>query len=602
MFASMHHCVHPPPQGTNSVSEFFETEIKISASTPQGTISLLEFYRFEIKIPENSSLFGFQNPTRKISKFFLLEKGERAMADQYRLIHDNRVHGHIADHNKKRNYVTGIHNFKLNDEFRQNVETEWLEKQTPRKDTFADQLEFPPVRFPQKGAPLRVPKTVIVSFHPFWVTATAQSYQWRYPHGVVFMDLATGIMNNYVYVEQWDETGPQPEGEAMYSPLATSQFYGYTNELIGTTHNPIYDMFDQLKQAVKEVGEWLHSLKPKGEYNIIAPQWVPNPFPQMNNDYLKLSDIKHDGGSYVHPMHQCLSWPTMDWNPSFVSPYTPDYGFNGPTCSWLLGEIDPGFGVDILHIFIGHPVLSYGQATSYDQYIAWPMSPEAGYIGPVPALWDYRPTQALVESGKYQWYWGRRPAWASMGYAYGYPGAGFQGLYAAAAESHKANWYKYRNIRTMIYVPDVQWIHSWQIMNLYKDNFPGCIGPFFWFGYDTFGEFLAMAVEHTWCPQDYTWQDTTSGPVYLKMGSVQGKTIYTCTIDPAVKTIWPGIQRRIEDYYNNIAPNSSAAFSEAVESNELEKFGVTFEGGVHEITAGMIKSAITDYWPHLAKK
>lgn len=538
--------------------------------------------------------------------------------------HDNKRAGHPNAHNSGRGYCMSITNFKKG-----KVLPTWFEGQMPEDDSrtyqHPDTMHWPPRKFPVKGAPIRVPRTIIISVFPFWTTATSDYYDFQFNRAPILGNLLTepSVLGNYYYISQWDEC--QSNSYAQYPGGSPPSYVngitnndgarkgGRFNQVVASVQNPYTQYLKTFYQnVVPPLQDWINSLKPKGEWNLIVPKWVKYPFPNLPNDYLQLEGVTYFGNDWHKPMDPYESTYPIQWSPGFPNPWgmlngePPDRTFNGEKVPWLTAPF-PGLGTDVLHLYIGHPNISYGGGTSCDSYQAWPLSPEAGYIGDT-QWYSYVPSQGAVTTNFQPYFWGRRPLWRDLGYNYGYTG-GVSGVYdlyssivSGAIDNYSENFWKYRNITTQAYTfAKGGWIFPWNPYAIQKDMSPGRRSILFYFGWDSIyqlfnsiGSGELIPGYDPPCGQDYTVVDESAESGGLKVGYTQNIFPSTCSIQRAISVFFPKLTPRIEAYYNGIEPGA-ADFWNLATSSPIP--GFTFKGEAEILPSmGWFQNIISEYY------
>lgn len=563
-------------------------------------------------------------------------------------------------------------------------------------NSWAKSYTWAPNRFPKVAAPLRVPKTIIISIFPFWTLATTETWQFMFPRDVIGnLLLAPGMFGNYYYLTQWDvysmpeglkgtQMGCNPSAQwrdrvqtTLVSNYATpmegyndpgspndystrlltsdevsnclsnpeegfgsaaaadgasttsiqdntnfthmNQNYteasikkygectktniptdgdptkssamsvtatkgGYLNQVVATVPNPYVAYLKDFRENCQDaIRDFVHSLKPDGEWNVIFPEWIPYPYPELRNDYLVNQTYVYDGRDWIAATKPCAHTCPAEWGPGFPDPRGQSMPFSGVKVPWLLCP-EPGFGVNVLHIYIGHANMAFMDGVNgYQGYQAWPFSPEYGYIGP-DALWSYFPSWEQVKMQFLKYYWARRPAWRDYGYDYGYTGVWtvdkcleyYSAIWQPAADQYRQNYLKYRNIYTKIYTFGESVMISWEPQNIEKDAQPACESPFFWMGFDTFGDYVAMRQAGSECAADESYTDRTEYgvPGHVAIGSMQNKTVSTCSIDQAIRFFFPPLRSRVDQYYASIEPGTHEFFIGATDGID----GVEYSG------------------------
>lgn len=645
--------------------------------------------------------------------------------------HDNCLFGHSVAHQKGRGYCMSIPNFKgqrLSNGawIGPKVTPSWFEGQMPEDEVstnsgpdydnfdprnatmgddvvpgtplearlghnaWAKKYVWLPYKFPRVGAPLRVPKCVIISIMPNWTLMTTETWQFHFPRDVIGnLLLYPDKTLNYYYLTQWDvytvQSDPIPEvhcgvsvqwRDSVQSTLASNLFYHPSkvpeyNE-IQLTQDDIYycllngnfpddvrakmaddyyyysstidlsnmqrvnseftDMGEKnLKKCMtKEDGifpegssDRIHTGTDKaalrgGTFNevvatvdnkyaiyrrrfkdyclepiqafaesqkihLICPDWIPDPFPELRNDYLINGIYRYEGRPWLDATKPCATTCPVAWGPAFPDPRGLDMEFAGEPVPWLLCP-PPGFGVNVLHIYVGHPNMNFtgGTAGSVIDYQAWPFSPEMGYLGPVP-FYAYYPGEAQLKAEFDKYSWGRRPLWRDYGYDYGYTGAHtvdnlleyYADIWQTAAAKYRDNFPKYRNIVTKIYTIGCEIDFTWTPVSLENDHVLGCESPFFYFGYTDFGFEVAEEMSKGGeCFEDILVDRMPESPESLHIATRQSYLVGQCELTEAMRDTFPILARRVEEYYSSIAPGSDVFFENAVQNIE----GVEFNG------------------------
>jgi hypothetical protein len=484
-----------------------------------------------------------------------------------------------------------------------------------------------PKKWPASGRVLNVPKCVILSSFPYWAAWWPAAYFYG-PSDVIGISFTTGLIGNYYYWDQWNFPDAEPHDSTAYSsdfnrsqsrwlnqegyvfddmpgagkkglytdeydalihgaPLPPQPPYGinecwqppaerFSQLILGRLENPYYIAHQQCRANFAAAKLILES-DPVDPIYVIDAAWCPTKLAQIRNAYLtKIHEEfnrAHGNGPDIADSIPCYSMNDICWGPSYpdLNNSSNSLPFPGAKVPWLVcGE--PGFGTNVLHLYVGHANMAYSPASSIFDYQAWPLSPEGSWIGP-------------IFNGSYlgaglPFFKGRRSVWRDAGLDFGYMVHGAAGLYnttygplvQAAAEDYKRNSLKYRKFATKLYTYPQQWAFNWNFQALWGDQKSDCGATQFYFGFD-FDEF-----SNRFSNEDNWYQDLSGYFGGVKIAAHYGNVPDSNAIRTAISSFYPPIRTRVEGYYNGIEPGTKDFFDLAIANNGLADYDVSSEG------------------------
>lgn len=366
------------------------------------------------------------------------------------------------------------------------------------------------------------------------------------------------------------------------------------SQVVGSALNDYYQGHQKLIDAFRIVKKQLESNATDPIF-VIIPGWMPYRLYQCYNSFLTRSaeslNAAHGGSVNGQPCNvsdaiPCYNYTPVTWNPVYPEIFDPRNaeGFNTSQVPWL-STVDPGFGTNVLHMYVGHPVIKYFTSSSIFDFQAFPLTPEVQWIAGSVYQGDY--------TGAAQPYFaGRRDVWESEGFDYGYTGVITpESLYLTrygpivqnAATAYKANFYNFRNFTTKLYTykDGINCLFSPQSIN--KDQERTCPSTQFFFGFNTFSEFAA-----NYDSEDNTisdCEDSDANPPHLKYGETANAFPSTESLGQASGLVYPGIMSRIMQYYASIDPGAAQFYQLSVSNNDLTEYNVSYEGGYSGLSA-----------------
>lgn len=479
---------------------------------------------------------------------------------------------------------------------------------------------FNPKKWHKKGRCLRVPKCVILSSLPMWTLASAARSYFYAPRAVIGTLLGDVTrFGNYYMLSQWDEPNdpvstenygiddpnmlsstfwdqfdpPVPDADkelytSYYDDLISNRPLSGQNVLgggdtpserfsqkVGTLNSVYYTYHQQLLASFTAAKAILES-DPNDPIYVTIPVWLPPSLAQKRNGSLKFQREKRKAGRGGEcqsiDVVQCNEFKDVAWGPYYPDAESNrnDIDFEGCKVPWL-ATCNPGFGTNVLHMYAGHPCVSFTGARDAFGYQAWPMTSEAWFIGPV--------IMGTYLGSPFPFFRGRRTLWRDQGLNYGFLGHGvggvynyYSGIYAGGAERYKQHFYKYRNFGTRIFNYPSNNTVEWSLENIWKDYKEECPGTRFYFGF-SFAEyskaFADEDVRYVDCAAQHN--DLRVAEAYVRFPPAQG-------IREALSHFLPPIRQRVDDYYSGIESGSAGLFASALEANGLSECNVKFEG------------------------
>lgn len=479
---------------------------------------------------------------------------------------------------------------------------------------------------------IRVPKTVILSSLPFWTLFWPEGYMYA-PEDVEEVDTATGILGNYYYFDQYnlftgddatlpdstydygnqvydygyDATLQNELGPAYYSQnpnvITTSDYFSnvtpqatpdalanitsieptvrYSQLVCNNIENTYYQEHAQLIGTFKNLKNSLEANTDDPIF-VCIPFWMNTILYQCDNTTLTKNqeslNTAHGGAVNGQPCDvsdsvPCYNYTPLSQNPTYPYIYDPRNmgAFPTPQVPWLLST-NPGFGTEVVHIYIGHPCLKYYSSYSPFDFQAWPLSPEGQFI------------TGATPSGNYlgsniAYYAGRRPIWESYGYDYGYTGTStpsnlysyYSDIIGAAANTYKQNFYYYRNFTVQLLTYTGELDGGFILTCIEADIERTCPSTQFYYGYDfdTFAAFYDNIDNYI-----VDCSDAQDNPAHLKYGETEDAYPDITMVNNAINEVYPGIKERILDYWNGINPGVLAFYGIAIASNDLSNYNV----------------------------
>lgn len=501
-----------------------------------------------------------------------------------------------------------------------------------------------PKKWHKSGTCLRVPKCVILSSLPYWVLFWKSSYFFG-PRDIIgsLLSSSNGPFGNYYYFEQWNDHDPSALTTDSYGiddpryldstfwnqfdpPVSDSEKLIYTDayqqmidklppdggsdslgsagsappserfqRIIARARSVYYDYHNQLLAAFVEAKNILESDSRDPIYVTIPNLMNPQIF-QKRNGYLKASrqnrSTNRGETCHTHDAVPCYGLASpVAWGPSYPNVNDPRNRLNitGPNVPWL-ASVDPGFGTNTLHMYIGHNCISYGGASDVFGYQAFPFSPEGMYIGPT--------FISLYLGAALPYFAGRRAVWRDLGYDIGFTGPGgaeavynwYSGMISAAAEKYKRNFWRFRNLGTRLFTYPGSIRVEWQLDKIWQDYKAECAATAFYFGF-TFEEWVAMESN-----EDTSIHDCSGGDG-LKYSEKTVKFPSAESLRQALAFFYPPIRKRADKYFAGIEPGTADVFRMAIKKNGLANYNVKYEGdGGLMLSAGSIVEYVRTYF------
>jgi hypothetical protein len=366
---------------------------------------------------------------------------------------------------------------------------------------------------------------------------------------------------------------------------------------VGQVQNPYYQDHPQYLEAFKQAKKILENDSADPIY-VVIPAWLDPQLIQVRNSYLKMTheqrNAAHGGAVNMDPCNvrdsvPCYADTQICWAPAYPDANSPSFQmpFEGPAVPWLMScGSDPGVGTNVLHLYIGHPNMSYFSPSNVTEYQAWPLTPEVQWIGGPLYAGNY--TGASLP-----YFAGRRVVWRVVGYNYGYTTDGNTGVdnsplilwnarYSAicngAANTYKNVFYKFRNFGTRIFTYNPNWNFSWYFDNLDGDRRNDCPSTQFYsesgVGWpQNFQDFVAAHDDEDYSIDDC--QETT----HLNVGEAKKFFPLKAEIERA-KYVGNQLAQKVEGYYDSVDPGSAEFFRIAIEKTGLADYNASYEGTV----------------------
>lgn len=497
--------------------------------------------------------------------------------------------------------------------------------------------------WPKKDKLLRVPKVAILSSLPNWSLMWKKDVLYAPRDVIGQMFTAPFLFGNYYYIEQWDtiesasllmsgeysasdprwtngsrfdnginagstitagstnfqnanssDHPPPPLTPDMNVDSGVGDYSGSRfHQVIGHITNNVPTLHAATMAAGRQASETLAS---QGIY-LIVPQWMPEQLAQIRNGYLTETGERYNSGHgtdcNLTDVVDCYHhWPEP-WGPGYPNVNDPrnTLAFQQPTVPWLL-NIDPGFGTNCLHMYVGMPMHRYFPDNTPWAAQAYPLMPEGNYIGP-------------LLSGNYlgailPYFAGRRAIWRDYGFDYGYkPGVAaiynkYQAIVGAAAASFKQNFYKFRGMNTTLNTyPGNLFDFEWKLSEIWNDQKHDCHATQFYFGYK-FSDYQKMFSD-----EDHWYADCSGdpgNPAHLKFADSISNFPDSPSLRAAVKTFLPPIVSRIEEYYNGIKKGTLDYYNYAVQQTGLSDYGVSAGGPADPTDSDSIIEYVQQYF------
>lgn len=394
----------------------------------------------------------------------------------------------------------------------------------------------------------------------------------------------TGVYNAYANCLASTQDGSGCDAVPQYlinkcpiPPTSERYFQG-----VCQADNPYYSIHPQILNAFLQAKAILEN-DPVDPIYVVIPNWMPQKMYQVRNASLKQRhenlNRAHGGAINGRPcavvdVNPCYIENDICWAPPYPDKNDPRnaIGFNAPQVPWLM-SMDPGFGTNVLHLYVGHPNLSYEASSNFYDYQAWPLTPELQWIaGPI-ATGNYLGSGVPFFSG-------RRAVWRMSGFDYGYANHGAEGLYdtvygpivGQAAATYKTNFWNFRNFATRLFTYDAQWNFSWDFTRLYNDRRDDCPATQFYFGFD----FATFAAIYTGSSPDNQIFDCSQVD-HIKDAETQNFFPDLASINQAIN-VGKSLSQRVESYYNGNDPGAADFFQLAIDRNGLADYNVSYEG------------------------
>lgn len=369
-----------------------------------------------------------------------------------------------------------------------------------------------------------------------------------------------------------DDPGPKVRFSQVVGQLDNSCYYD--------GHQHLIDQFVRIKKALEA--------DPIDPIFVLIPTWMPYRMYQCYNSFLKRNvqhlNPGHGGAVNYRPCDisdsiPCYNYEPTKWNPVYPEIFDPrnGQGFNANQVPWL-STANPGFGTNVLHMYVGHPVMKYFNSSSIFDYQAFPLTPEV--------QWLAGPVYAGLYTGDTQPYFaGRRLVWKTFGYDYGYTGTitadslyntRYHGIVESAAAQYKANFYEFRNLATRIMTYASGLSPVFNGMEILKDRERTCPATQGYFGFETFADYAAIYDNEDDSIEDCSWVP----PAFLKFGETTNAFPDAKSLNIATEMIYPGIEAHIRAYYDSIEPGSQAFFQKAIDINNMDEFDVQLDDPV----------------------
>lgn len=379
------------------------------------------------------------------------------------------------------------------------------------------------------------------------------------------------------------------------------------SQVVGMATNGYYESHQALIDAFRIVKKQLESNATDPIF-VIIPGWMPYRLYQCYNSFLNRQAEQlngaHGGAINGQPCNvsdavPCYNYVPQTWNPVYPEVFDPRnaQAFNSGQVPWL-STADPGFGTNVLHLYIGHPVMKFFESGSIFDYQAFPLTPEVQWIaGSV--------YQGAYTGSAQPYFAGRRDVWDSSGFDYGYTGiitpeslyeARYRPIVENAATQYKQNFYNYRNFTTRLYTYNDGIECNFSPQNIKKDQENNCPSTQFFFGFNTFAEFAAQYDTEDHSISDC--EDSGANPPHLKYGEALANFPDTPSLLQAITLVYPGIMNRITAYYASIDPGAAEFYQLSVDLNDLDDYNVNYKGSYDGLGADpdAIIEEIRDYF------
>ncbi len=352
-------------------------------------------------------------------------------------------------------------------------------------------------------------------------------------------------------------------------------------QIICQVTNPYYTLHQQITKVFLAAKHTLES-DPDDPIFVVVPAWLPQELYQTRNAKKKKSHEVQNGGHGGSANHKpcevvdvipCYRYIPTCWAPAYpdVRDARNSMPFPGVQVPWLLNP-NPGFGVNVLHIYVGHTNVRYDVGDDIWGYQAWPLSPEGNFIGP---LFD----SLYLGSISTPQLAGQRSLIRDAGFDWGFVNHGAIGVYnnyagiiEGAAENYKTNYTQYREYSTHLFTYPASWNFNWSLRNIFFDQERTCEATQFYFGFE-FSDFASM-----YNTEDNNITDCAKAPAFLKFGETHNATPDSDSLRTAIGTFYPPIQQRVTDYYNGIEPGTSKMYDLTIDKNGLADFNVVNKG------------------------
>lgn len=482
---------------------------------------------------------------------------------------------------------------------------------------------------PQKwfnaGRVLKVPKCVILSSLPEWTLYWPGCYFYGPRDVIGQMFTPPFAFGNYYYFEQWNYGDPNqqildtstfsdgnvplnspfwsnfnppvPDGskiewtesyfdEHNQQPPPPTDFIlpnisppaPRFNQIIGTVqNNPYYSLHQQLMQTFAQAKMILES-DPVDPIYVTIPGWLPALY-QTRNGFLTKNDeafnSSHGTGCAITDAAPCYNVWEIPWGPFYPNGKDSRNRADFPCTSVpYLATTDPGFGTNVLHMYVGHACHRYDNDASIFGWQAWPLQPEGQYLGPT--------FSSNYIGANLPYFAGRRNVWRDYGFDYGFLNHGPNGIYQtygaliqAAADQYKKNFYNYRQFATRLFNYGQSIQVAWQTQNIWMDQKHDCHSTAFYFGL-TFDEFVAAhTTEDQWYNDCF---DSPQNPAHLKYAEGIQNFPDSPSLRLAISEFYPPIQQRVNAYYGGIEQGTADLYKLIIKNQGLADFNVQYGG------------------------
>lgn len=433
----------------------------------------------------------------------------------------------------------------------------------------------------------RVPKVLMLSSYIFWFE------HWDYC-SFIFPNQVSGTsicnpgsaFGNYYAFSQWNvkPNGTVTNPDQVHADLTSGDVF---NQVVCVVENPMAKLHAQLMDTFQEVAEAL-AQDEKDPIYVVIPKWTPK-YLAMKARNITLTDWESTNKDWHFnslPSYYFIQHDGTYYYPDQNSPEnTLDFNYTGVPC---LACPEPGFGTNVLHMYMGHWTHKLFPTASPFLYESWPFGPPGQMIADT-YLGDY--LGFPIETGLN----GIRALWRDCGLSFGYMDntdlvSFYDTFNSAAAANYKSNFYKYRNYATRLFSYDVDWVFPWNPSQLWADqhSFSELV---FYFGYDTCCDVPRMCTDNG----DMTCEDQADSKIRIAKHTF--KSPDSPSITDAITSWFPPLRQRVEAYYNSLRPGTEDFYKRMVEDNGLGDYDVAFDGGASQFTnAGRIIEYARDHF------